>query len=121
MEFFIQLLAELLLQLMFEGVADLTFRKWLSEEPGLLRFAIFTALGTISGLLSLLFFRHHLVVDFTLRLLALFIIPVLVAFLMAKIGRMRRKRGGADHSLEHFFASWGFAFAFGLMRTAFAQ
>ena len=121
MELFIQLLAELLLQLIFEGIFDVTVRKQVSKEPALLRFVIFTVLGAVGGLVSLLVFRHHLVAAPWLRYLALLIIPVAIGLLMTKIGRVRRGRGGGDYSLEHFFASWGFAFAFGLMRTAFAQ
>jgi hypothetical protein len=116
-----QLLAELVFQFVVEGVLDLLFGKTLGDARPLVRFLCFLVLGALFGGLSLLVLPAHLVHDRELRYVAVLTVPILLGSVMARIGRAKAKRGTAPNDLEHFFASWGFAFTFGAIRILFAR
>ena len=120
MELIFQVLFELLLQFLFEGAADLLFGELGSERP-LLRVFLFALLGACLGFASLAFAPEHLIADRALRSAAALVIPVVIGFAMAQIGRFRRRHGKSPRGLEYFFSSWAFAFAFGALRVALAK
>ncbi len=120
MELLIQVLAEIGLQLLFEATVDgLTGRMKIDRSVG--RFLLLTGLGVFSGLMSLLAFPQHFISRPLLRYGSLGLTPLLIGWLMAQIGRWRETRGRERSPLERFWAGWGFAFAFGLMRVTFAR
>jgi hypothetical protein len=119
-EFIFQLLFEFLLQFLFEGAFDVMFGKVNVNRP-LRRFFMFLFVGAVAGAVSLAFVREHFITHGPLRYTAVLIVPVVIGFLMAQIGKLKRKRGAEPNSLEYFFSSWGFAFAFGAIRVAFAK
>ena len=120
MEFIFQLLFEFFAQLLLEGIVDVACGRAGETRPTL-RFFLFLLLGTIIGFFSLLVTSAHVITLPTLRYTAAIVVPVLIGLLMAWIGRLRARRGSPPNSLEHFSASWAFAFAFGAVRVVFAR
>lgn len=125
MEFLFEILAELLLQIVFEGLAELgvhgvkdTFRKPRRPFFSTIGFLVW---GLLAGGISLWPFPHSFVADKTLRLVNLAITPLLAGLLMLTIGRLRAKRGQELVGLDRFGYAFAFALAMALVRFFFAK
>lgn len=130
MEFLFEILfsvfGELLLQLVFEVLADLGLGAW-SERAKTARrnpvvaFFGYVCLGAIAGGLSLLLFRDHLLKATWLRVAMLVVVPLLAGWLMSFIGARREAKGGERTRMESFANGFAFALAMGLIRFFFAK
>ncbi len=120
LESFLQLIFEFFFQFLFEGAADLVLKKTYADRT-FLRVWIYFVFGGIAGAASLLIVNAHVIGNFPLRCIALLVFPVLIGFVMAKIGTLRTKRGSERYGLEFFASGWAFAFAFGAVRLIFAR
>ena len=127
MEFIFELLfeffGELLLQIVFELLAELgwrgvsaPFRK--SAHPGMagVGYAVF---GAIAGGLSLWWFPHLFIVSPWARVLNVIATPILAGVTMAMLGAWRRKRDQPTVLLDRFAYAFIFALAMALVRLKF--
>jgi hypothetical protein len=71
---------------------------------------VFAILGGIFGGVSLLLFRTHFIADPRLRLISLFVTPVVVGVLVAILGKLQRRFSTLVVPFAGF--SYGFVFAF---------
>jgi hypothetical protein len=117
-----EIIFELILQIAFEGLAELGWRS--GEEvfarrrvrnPWLAGFGTLM-FGVIAGLLSLLVFREHFIKDSALRVLSLIFTPLLAGLVMWAIGRWRMRRQLDSIRLESFAHGYLFALGMGLIR-----
>ena len=120
MEIIFQVIFELLIQLLFEGVMDLAMARTAEGRP-FLRVVLFLFVGAAAGAVSLWLVPHHLIALRALRYASVLIVPILIGLAMTEIGSWRRKRGSEPYSMEHFVTGWAFAFAFGAVRVVFAK
>lgn len=125
MEFLFQILAELLIQIVFEALAELgihgvknTFRNPRHPFLSTIGFLIW---GLLAGGISLWLFPRSFITDEMLQLANLAITPVLAGLLMLAIGRLRAKRGQELIGLDRFGYAFAFAFAMALVRFFFAK
>lgn len=124
-EFLFEILGELVLQIFFEGLAELGFR-WMAEpfrrprNPWIAGFA-YALFGAGAGGLSLLIFSAHLVHPYGFRVANLILTPILVGLLMYAVGQWRRRRGDELIGMDRFAYGYLFALAMGLIRFFFAN
>lgn len=118
MEPIVEIIVQALLEFFGELLFDHAFRR--SPESRAWRIAFYVLGGLVLGLVSLLVSPRHWLGDPTLRIAALILNPIIIGFLMMRIGRWRRSRKGAAFGLENFWSAWALAFSFGLMRTLLA-
>jgi len=121
MEIIIEILAEVVLQVLFElGFRSLIepFKK--SSSP-FLAFIGYAVLGAIAGGISLLFIKEPLIINHNLRIVNLMITPCLAGLTMSILGRLREKQNLSLIRLDKFV--WGFIFAFAmtLLRFLFSK
>jgi hypothetical protein len=111
--------AEFIGALILRGVASV-FDTSEFKNP-VLGFIGYFFLGTVSGVLSLLFFPHPLVHRSRVPGLSVIVSPVLAGLGMSILGSSVRKRNRKTIQIESF--GYGFAFAFGmaLVRFIFAK
>lgn len=124
-EFVFQVLGELVLQALFEFLAEMGFRSlsdtlkrprspWLSG-------AGFVLWGAMAGGISLLLFTASPIHDPQLRLANLFITPLLVGSGMVFLGRLREIKGQQLGRLDRFGYAFVFAFSMALVRFFFTK
>lgn len=104
MEIILEILAELFLQLLFEGLAEVGIHQTRSSReinPLLAGFGYLT-FGAVLGGLSLIFFPESFIENQTFKLVNLLLTPVILGFVMLGIGRLRRRKGQATVRLEKF-------------------
>ena len=120
-----QFFGELLLQAVFELLAELGFHsvRDTMKRPrnAVLSTVGFILLGAAAGGLSLLIFPHSPIADPDLRLANLFLTPVLVGGAMMLVGRVRQKKGQNLVRLDRFGYAFVFAFAMALVRFIWAH
>jgi hypothetical protein len=123
--FLFEILAELLVQIIFEVLAELgihgvkdTFRN--PRRPFLSTIG-FLVWGLLAGGISLWLFPHSFIADKSLRLANLAITPILAGSLMLAIGRLRARRGQELVGLDRFGYAFAFALAMALVRFFFAK
>lgn len=116
----LQLFPELVLQIVFEVLAEIGFRR--ASEPfrrpvrpwlAALGYAIF---GAIAGGLSLWLYPTLFIDTDRWRMLNLVLTPIAVGALMATVGVWRRRRGEALIRLDRFAYGYIFALAMALVR-----
>ena len=118
MEFIFEVLLEVILQLFFEILVQLGLHKAViarRSNPLIAAWGYFF-LGTILGLLSLVFFSDSLISNKTVRVVNLGATPVAVGIIMAMTGRSKRKRGMEVIRIEQFFFGYLFALGFAIVR-----
>lgn len=124
-EFVFQVFGELLLQILFEYLAELGFRgladtvkrprsPWLSTLG-------FILWGVLAGGISLLILPASPIREPQLRLANLFVTPLLVGIGMMLLGRLRERRGQPLVRLDRFGYAFVFAFSMALIRFFFAK
>ncbi len=116
MEEIAQIIAELLLQLFFEFFADALWRRLPEPMRILFHVAVSVAVAILLGWLSTLLFPKAFISWDWLRIAYLVIVPVLVGFVMSKIGSFFAARNKRRGVLEDFGFGWLFAFSFALTR-----
>jgi hypothetical protein len=123
-EFLFEILAEALLQILFETVAEVGFYSLRNtfERPRnhILSTIGFFLWGLLAGGISLWPFPHSFVASYSPRLLNLAITPVMAGLLMMAVGRLRERRGQDLVGLDRFGYAYVFAFAMALVRYVFA-
>ena len=121
-----QLVLEVLLQLVFEILAELGL--WAAKktirlaEPlrpvrGLIGYIL---LGGVLAGVSLVFFPHKFAVPVWLQIVNIVVSPVVVGLAMMWVGRWRAQRGQQAILLHRFWFGFVFALVFGLVRFGFA-
>ena len=118
MEPIVELIVQVLLEFFGQLLFDHEFKR--SPENRTWRIGFYVFIGLVLGLVSLLVLPRHWLGDPTLRIAALILNPIIIGFLMMRVGRWRRSRKGAAFGLENFWSAWALAFSFGLMRKLFA-
>lgn len=114
-EVLLQLIAEALAELGMHGLADTT-RKPRHPVWSTIGFALW---GVIFAGLSLLIFPTSPIHNPDLRLVNLFLSPVLAGLAMVAIGNFRQKKGQQTTRINRFGFAFAFAFAFAATRFAF--
>lgn len=111
---------EFLFAFLFETGADFAGRKLGPRSDKaiswLFSFVCYVVGGYLLGIGSTFIFKNHVLLNRSLRLTALFIIPLVIGFLMMKIGNSIETRGKGRSGLETFFNGAVFAFFFCLAR-----
>lgn len=123
-EILLQFFGELLLQVIFEALAELGVHS-LSNTLKQPRSAVLSSIGfvlwgTIAGGLSLLIAPKSLISDVAFRQVNLILTPLLAGAIMMWIGRQRDKRGQVLVRLDRFGYAFIFAFAMALVRYLWA-
>jgi fluoride ion exporter CrcB/FEX len=120
LEFIFQLIGEILLQFVLEGLAQLglhslaePFRRPPNPWLAALGYALF---GFLAGFISLFIVESHLLREKPFQLLNLLVTPVLVGLAMAQIGAWRARRGDAVLRIDRFAYAYLFALAFAIVR-----
>jgi len=124
-EFLFEILAELLLQIAFEALAELGFHslKNTLQTPRnpILSTVGFFLWGLLAGGISLWPFPASFINGATPRILNLAITPVAAGLLMMGIGQLRIRRGDDRMGLDRFGYAFVFAFGMALVRYHFAK
>jgi multisubunit Na+/H+ antiporter MnhG subunit len=120
-EILFEIFGEIILSLIFEGLAELGFHKAASvyskpRHPVISGIG-YLLLGGLAGGLSLVIFPESFVHTESLKLVNLFVTPVLLGLIMVMIGKLREKKGQERVKLDRF--SYGFLFAFGMSFVRF--
>ena len=123
----LEFVAEIVLQVAFEGLAELGFRalrapfkseRETSPEFAAVGYAIF---GMAAGALSLLVFPSSFVQSPLARIANLVVTPLVTGALMAVLGAWRQRRGQDLIRMDRFAYGLLFAFAMTAVRFFFAQ
>ena len=109
-EVFLQTVGEVIFEVIGHGMRE-TFRRPKPLAPWLAVVG-YLAWGAIIGSLSLWLFRDHFIQSQWLRIVNLFLTPIIAGLVMAKVGAWRRNREQQPLRLDSF--AYGFAFAFGM-------
>ena len=125
MEFFIQFLVEVLLQIVFEVLAELGLRSLVAPfrkppEPWLATLG-YVLFGLVAGALSLWMFPELFIQTPTMQLVGLILIPIAAGTAMAALGAWRRRRDQALIRLDRFVYGYVFALAMALVRAGFGK
>ena len=125
LEFLFQIIGEVVLQLVFEALAELglhTLAEPFRRPPNLWLAAFgYTLFGAAAGGLTLLTFPSHLVTSHGLRVANLIITPMAVGLLMCAMGAWRARRGEQLLRIDRFAYGYLFAVSLALVRFAFAR
>lgn len=124
MEFLLELLGEILLQIFAEALFELglhslaaPFKRESSPWMAGVGYAIF---GALMGGASLWIVPHHLVLTPGWRLVNLVLAPFFAGMFMASIGAWRAKRGQQTLRIDRFSYGYLFALSLALVRFFFA-
>jgi len=123
-EILFQFLGEILLQAVFELLAELGIRSLADtlrrpRHPALSTLG-FTLWGLVAGGISLLIFPNSPIHEPLLRAANLVVTPVALGFAMMLVGRIRLKKGQDLVRLDRFGYAFVFAFAMALVRYIWA-
>ncbi len=123
MEILLQILGELLIQLVIEALTELGFHRATVRKPmsPVLAGAGYLGLGALLGGISLLIFPTSFIENETLKLLGLFLIPLLLGLLMLMIGTFRHRWGRLRVGIETFTNGFLFAFGVAFVRFLFTE
>jgi hypothetical protein len=122
----LEFLAELLLQTLFEGAAEVgaqTLRRRRPDRPPLhplLATLGHLGLGAAAGGLTLLIFPDSFIQGFGLRIANLVLTPLCLGVIMGVLGAWRRRRDQSLVRLDHFGYAYAFAVALALVRFIWA-
>ena len=113
-EIFIQIFAEALFELGFYSLAEALNRK--ERRNPVLASIGYLLWGGIIGLITIFVFPTLMIKNQVLRILNLFLSPVLAGLAMSAIGSWRRKRGQDTLRIDSFIYGALFAFGLAIMR-----
>lgn len=124
LEALLQFVSELLLQAIFEIIAEVGYRQFkLTFErqryPLLSAFGIVLS-GCVAGGISLWLFPHGFIHNPIFRLINLIVTPLLAGLMMVFIGEQRKKRGQFLVAIDRFNYAVIFAFSMAFVRLSFA-
>lgn len=125
-ELFFQFFGELILQMVFEALAELGIRCFskplrIPRPPAWLAVVGYLFLGAMAGALSV-WFVPSLVIDRPwVRIINISVAPLAAGALMAKVGAWRSRRGDELIRLDHFAYGFLFALAMSLVRFFLAR
>jgi nitroreductase len=117
-ELLVEVFGELLLQLLFEGLAEIglhVFRKpdgGQADRGAWLRALGYGLLGLLAGGLSLWLRPQSFIHSSLGRLGNLLLVPVAMGLAMAIVGAWRKRRGQQILGIDHF--AYGYVFALGM-------
>lgn len=124
-ELLFQFLGEILLQLVFECLAELglrglgqTLRRPTSPTLATVGFVLW---GAIAGGISLLVFPHSPISNPDYRMVNLIVTPLVAGLVMTLIGRKRSKAGMTIVALDRFAYAFTFAFFMAVIRFVWAK
>lgn len=124
-ELILQFFGEILLQGLFELLAELGLRALADplRKPRTPAFSIvgYTLWGLIAGGISLFLFPASVIRNPALRAINLAVTPLAIGAIMALIGRARNKRGQMLIRLDSFGYAYLFAFSMALVRFFWAN
>ena len=110
-----------------EGAFEVSSQK-LSEQPWapkavhtFLALVIYFGLGAISGVTFTVLFPNRIIETARLHGISLVIVPLIVAFAMVAVGKLRRRQGKRLVRLDTFAYAFIFAFAMALVRFLFVS
>ena len=125
-EFLVQVLGELLLQLVAEVAVELGLEgvaraadRGRSANPAL-AFLGYALLGAAVGGVSLIWLPSSLIKSPTWQVVNLVITPLVAGWLMGAIGKARGRHRGAHTRLSTFVSGYGFALAMATVRYVWA-
>lgn len=125
LEFLFELIAEFVLQLFGELLAELGLRSLAEpfrKEPSPWFAAVgYTVFGAVAGGLSLLVFRTHFIAPGPLRFVNLMVTPIAVGLCMSALGTWRERRGQRRLRIDRFLYGYVFALALGAVRYHYAH
>jgi hypothetical protein len=125
MELLFELLAEFVLQIVFEALAEIGFHSLKNtlrnERNPVLSTIGFFLWGGIAGGISLWLFPHSFIASHSLRLFNLVLTPLIAGLLMMQAGKVRERRGHDLVGLDRFGYAFAFAFAMALIRLIFTK
>ena len=113
-EIFIQIFAEALFELGFYSLVEALNRK--ERRNPVLASIGYLLWGGIIGLITIFVFPTLMIKNQVLRILNLFLSPVLAGLAMSAIGSWRRKRGQDTLRIDSFIYGALFAFGLAIMR-----
>lgn len=120
----LELFGEFLLQIVFEVIADCLGhgirKKQKKPVSPVIAIIGWTLLGVAAGGISLYFLPESVIRDTTLRLVNLFLTPLIIGCLMDLFGRYRRRHEKESVRMESFGYAFLFAFAMALVRYFWA-
>ena len=114
-ELVLQLLAEVFAEIGFQSLAEV-FKQRRIQNPWLASIG-YLLLGALAGGVSLLIFKSTMIHSPAIRMVNLFLTPILVGLVMVLIGYLRQKKGRGLVRLNRF--GYGFLFAFGMALVRF--
>lgn len=129
MEFFleliIELIGELLLQVVVQSLFGLGLRSMAATvkrpwHPVLASIG-FNLWGAIAGGISLIVLPRFMIDNENYRIALVFTVPVALGFIMVQIGKYWKRKGRREVAIDHFWNSFAFAFAMSLVRYIFAK
>lgn len=111
-----QILFELIFQFLFEALADVAWRQ--SPEPAraTVKALLAAAFAAALGFLSTLLFPSPFITARPLAIAYLILGPLLIGWIMARLGRLLERKDKRRTTLERFGYGWLFAFSFTLAR-----
>lgn len=124
-ELLLQFFGELLLQLIFEALAEVGLQRFCPQRRKPVNFWLaivgYTVLGIIAGALSLLVFPELFLASRGARLANVILLPILAGGVMALFGVWRRRREQDLIRLDRFAYGYLFALAMALIRFWFGE
>ena len=125
LEALFQFVGEILLQILFEAIAEFGFHsvKETLKRPKnpFVATAGFFLWGALAGGISLLIFPLSFIASTHLRLLNLLVTPIAAGGIMGLLGKLRQRRGQVLVGLDRFFYAFAFALAMALVRYFLAK
>jgi hypothetical protein len=125
MEFLFEIVAEFVLQILFEALMELALhsvKNTLQRQRNPVFSTIgFLLWGALAGGISLWIFPRSFIADHQIRLLNLILTPLGIGGFMLLVGKQREKRGQSLVGLDRFSYAFAFAFAMALVRLSFVK
>ena len=111
-----QVLFELIFQFFFEALADVAWRQVPEPARTTVKILLAAAFAATLGFLSSLLFPTPFITAEPLAIAYLLLGPLLIGWVMARLGRLLERKDKRRTSLERFGYGWLFAFSFSLAR-----
>ncbi|KHS43198.1 MULTISPECIES: hypothetical protein [Novosphingobium] len=124
-EIFLQFFGEIIVQVLAELLAEFGIRSLADpvREPRTPVYSMvgYTLWGLIAGAISLFLFPASAIRNPAFRTINLVVTPLVIAAIMAMLGRARNKRGQLLVRLDRFGYAYLFAFSMALVRFIWAS
>lgn len=116
MDEILQVVFELVFQFLFEALGDVVWRHIPEPAQVLIKLILASAFAALFGFLSTLVLPEPLISSRSLAIAYVVLGPLLLAWLMARVGAWMERKDKRRSSLERFGYGWLFAFSFTLTR-----